>query len=95
LNAGSFPYYGCGWIKTKDIGIIGPFGGGDVKWEHADYVGRFLAFTTERDTRTSLAKWTYREAREKARFFSDSPNEVNPWSSGWKHIGCDTLYIDE
>jgi hypothetical protein len=96
LTAGKFPYYGCGWTKAKQAATLGPGGfASDVLWQHADYAGRFLQFASEIDQNTGLAKWKYKEARTKAMYYSNSSTTLNPWSSGWAHVGCDELYIDE
>jgi hypothetical protein len=92
IKSGKFPYYGCGWTTTKAVSWIN---GLDVDLGHSDYVTSFFAYCVDRDPSTGFLKLDYKDAREKARHWSIPPGYSNLTANwGWKHIGCDELFMD-
>lgn len=92
VTKGQFPHYGCGWTRKK---IFSSVFRTDIDFGHADYVKQFFGSLLTPDPETGLPANTYRQARSRARYWSNSPTFVNPASQGWGHTGCDELYIDE
>jgi hypothetical protein len=91
IAGGKFPYYGCGWTESKPYRSAT---GLDIYLDHADYVTSFFQYCLERDAAGYL-KNTYSDSRKRAIFLSTQPRSKNPASTGWAHVGCDQLYMDE
>jgi hypothetical protein len=89
---GYFPHYGCGWTKKKGSKFRG---GTDILTEHADYVGLFFEWLLTIDPNTGFPRFTYQQARERARHTRVNDNVINPVALGWDHTGCNELFIDE
>lgn len=89
---GFFPHYGCGWTKKKGSKFRG---GTDILVDHAEYVGLFFEWLFTIDPNTGLPRFTYQQARERARHTRANDNIINPVALGWDHTGCHELYIDE
>jgi hypothetical protein len=89
---GSFPHYGCGWTKKKGSKFRGTT---DILIDHADYVGLFFEWLLTIDPNTGLPRFTYQQARERARHTRLNDSVINPVALGWDHTGCDELFIDE